>query len=124
MQIAGIMVSMHLKKVFSCGLFLTISYRVSIAIKYMLYVFMLLVLFTLKLLNSTVLFPFLYNKHQATYACLPIALVLHSVVDFIDLLCKDVKLRDDEFLSEGLDQQDHISTDTPGGKTAQFRDSP
>lgn len=69
---------------------------------------MLLVLFTLK---------------QTTYACLPVALVLHCVVDFVDLLRKHVKLGDDEFLPEGLDQQYHIPTDTPGRKTTQFRDT-
>lgn len=42
--------------------------------------------------------------------------MLHSVVDFIYFVCKNIKLRDDEFVPEGLDQQDDVSTNTPERK--------
>lgn len=49
---------------------------------------------------------------------LPLILVFHCVVDFIYLSCERVKLRDDKFLSEGLDQQDNVSTNAPVRKAA------
>lgn len=44
---------------------------------------------------------------------LSIVVVLHCLVDVVYFSCKHIKLRDDEFLSEGLDQQHNVSTDTP-----------
>lgn len=56
------------------------------------------------------------RKKRMKKAYPPILLLLNCFVDFIDFLCKHVKLRDDEFLSEGLDQQDDVSPDTPERK--------
>ena len=43
---------------------------------------------------------------------MPISLLLHSFVDFIDLFCKSIKLRNDEFFPEGLDQKEEVSFNT------------
>lgn len=41
------------------------------------------------------------------------SLALESAVNFINFLCKRIKLWDDELFSESLDQQDNVSTKTP-----------
>lgn len=44
------------------------------------------------------------RKKEIINTNLPISLVLHSVINIIYFLCKHIKLRDDKFLPEGLDQ--------------------
>lgn len=60
--------------------------------------------------------PTLSNFSVKSSPYLPVSLMLHSVVDFIYFVCKNIKLRDDEFVPEGLDQQDDVSTNTPERK--------
>lgn len=43
-----------------------------------------------------------------------IAVVFHRIVYFIYFMRKHIKLRDDEFPPEGLNQQHNVSADAPG----------
>ena len=54
----------------------------------------------------------IYKKPFKIFFYMPISLLLHSFVDFIDLFCKSIKLRNDEFFPEGLDQKEEVSFNT------------
>lgn len=52
-------------------------------------------------------------QEQTPSPHLPVAAVFHRVVYLVDFLCKHIKLWDDEFPSESLNQQHNVSADTP-----------
>lgn len=54
----------------------------------------------------------LRDKRKESY--FSIAVVFHRIVYFIYFMCKHIKLRDDEFPPEGLNQQHNVSADAPG----------
>lgn len=111
---------MNLKKamsIYNCSLHLTTLYKdiCVIASTQMTWK-----LFFLHSIHFQSIFHFYITKNKQFFkydyclnGYLSISLLLHCVVDFIYFLCKHIKLRDDKFLSEGLDQQDDISTNTP-----------